>query len=326
MKFSKKTIRWGILGCGNVTELKSGPAFSKVPHSRLVAVMRRNRAAAEDYAKRHAVPTYYDDADALINDPEVDAIYIATPPSSHAELAIKVAAAGKPCYVEKPMACSAKECDTMVDAFKEAQQPLSVAYYRRALPHFQRVKGMIDGEEFGELEALKYTFANSAQCDPEKVSGWRFKPEISGGGLFWDLGSHALDLFDYWCGPLEQPSGQVKNISGRGEVEEVVSMRANYGKGKQLSANWSFVSNEREDTVTLHFTKAIVRCSIFGKPELLIHESNGKEYREQFQQPENIQLPLITNVVASLRGEAVALSSGQIARRTNQIIDTVAQR
>src|SRR5690349_8649652 len=138
-------IRWGILGCGDVTEVKSGPAFQKASNSALVAVMRRDGARAADYAKRHGVPRWHDDAEALIRDPEVDAVYVATPPGTHLELALRVAAAGKPCYVEKPMARSAGECARMIEAFERANQPLFVAYYRRALPRFVRAKELIDG-------------------------------------------------------------------------------------------------------------------------------------------------------------------------------------
>jgi predicted dehydrogenase len=323
LEHQQKTITWGILGCGNVTEVKSGPAFNKVPHSRLVAVMRRNRTAAQDYAKRHSVPKFYDSADALIADPEVDAVYVATPPSSHEDLAVKVAAAGKPCYVEKPMARCESECKTMISAFEKAKQPLFVAYYRRALPHFQRVKEMIVQNEFGALTALNYTFANDTQRPPKKAFGWRFDPQIAGGGLFWDLGSHALDLFDYWCGPLTNACGRAKNISGIGQVEETVTMCAKLQTGAPLNADWSFVNRERVDQVVLSFEKAKVRCSVFGAAELCIQESNGNKRSEHFKLPVNIQLPLISNVVATLRGEETALSSGHTARRTSSIIDTV---
>src|SRR5688500_4072884 len=103
-------IRWGIIGCGDVTEVKSGPGFQKARGSALVAVMRRDRAKAEDFARRHGVPRAYTDAEALIADPDVDAVYIATPPSSHRALALQVAAARKPCLVEKPMAMTHDEC------------------------------------------------------------------------------------------------------------------------------------------------------------------------------------------------------------------------
>ena len=123
-----RTIRWGIIGCGNVTEVKSGPGFQKAQHSALVAVMRRDGALARDYAERHGVPRWYDDADALIADPDVDAVYVATPPDSHAEYALRVARAGKPVYVEKPMALNHAQCRVMIDACRAAHVPLFVAY------------------------------------------------------------------------------------------------------------------------------------------------------------------------------------------------------
>lgn len=131
-------VRWGIIGCGDVTEVKSGPAFQKAERSELVAVMRRNGALAADYAKRHGVPKWYDDAEQLIHDPDVDAVYIATPPHAHKDYTLKVAAAGKPVYVEKPMALNAQECREMVEACRSAGVPLFVAYYRRAQPQIGR--------------------------------------------------------------------------------------------------------------------------------------------------------------------------------------------
>src|SRR3954470_22835271 len=96
-------VRWGIVGCGDVTEVKSGPALQKADGSALMAVMRRDAGKAADYARRHGVAKSYGDGGALINDPDVDAVYIATPPSSHIDYVQRVAAAGKPVYVEKPM-------------------------------------------------------------------------------------------------------------------------------------------------------------------------------------------------------------------------------
>ena len=80
---SVERVRWGIIGVGDVTERKSGPGFQQAERSELVAVMRRRGDLAADYARRHDVPRWYDDADELINDPDVDAVYIATPPDSH---------------------------------------------------------------------------------------------------------------------------------------------------------------------------------------------------------------------------------------------------
>ncbi|MDA3873776.1 MAG: Gfo/Idh/MocA family oxidoreductase [Kiritimatiellae bacterium] len=314
-------VRWGILGCGDVTERKSGPAFNQVEGSRLVAVMRRNAVAAEDYARRHGVPRWYSDADDLIQDPEVNAVYIATPPGSHAELAMKVAAAGKPCYVEKPMARTAAECAMMVESFEKAGLPLFVAYYRRALPHFQWVKQMIDSGELGALRQVRAVFTNGRQLDSDTGDGWRFNPEVSGGGLFWDLGSHALDLLDYWLGPLTKVRGHRFPPGG---IEDCVSLTALCDGGVSLSANWSFVSQVTEDTVIVDFTEGRIHCGIFTEPRIRVSSSTGKEYEKRFDVPDSIQQPLIEDIVRSLRTGSTPLSTGTSGMRTNQVIDRVA--
>src|SRR5437879_730808 len=153
------TIRWGIIGCGDVTEVKSGPGFQLADGSALVAVMRRTAGLAEDYARRHEVPSWYDDVDRLIHDSDVDAVYIATPPGTHLEYALRVCAAGKPAYVEKPMARNHTECVRMVEGFELAGLPLFVAYYRRALPRFLKAKELIESGRLGTVTAVSYRHA-----------------------------------------------------------------------------------------------------------------------------------------------------------------------
>src|SRR4051794_17664664 len=177
-------IRWGIIGCGDVTEVKSGPAFQNASGSKLVAVMRRDAAKAEDYARRHNVPRWYSDADKLINDPKVNAVYVATPPGSHLEFALRVAAAGKPCYVEKPMARSYVECAKMIEAFERVRLPLFVAYYRRMLPRFLKAKELIDAGQLGQVTSCRYRFNRTPRADGP--AAWRTNAELAGAG-------HALD-------------------------------------------------------------------------------------------------------------------------------------
>jgi len=318
-------IRWGILGCGNVTELKSGPAFQKIPFSSIVAVMRRDGAKAADYASRHGVSRWYDSADALISDPDVNAVYIATPPGSHCELALKVAAAGKPCYVEKPMARSAAECQRMVDVFAAAGLPLYVAYYRRGLPHFTEVKSMIESNRFGRLLSVRYQFTSGHQVDGTP-DAWRFQPDVSGGGLFWDLGSHALDLFDWWLGPLRSVHGHALKRSEASAVEELVAMTAISESGVSISGEWIFISRRNHDHFELEFEHARVTGSVFGPMELRIETGGGDPEILRYPPPENIQFNLISNIVMSLRKGAPALSSGVSAARTNAVIDKVVGR
>ena len=152
-----KIVRWGIIGCGDVTEVKSGPALQKADNSALVAVMRRDGAKAKDYAERHGVPKWYDDAEALINDPEVDAVYIATPPDSHMSYTLAVAKTGKPVYVEKPMARNFAECQTIIDTGKDTGVPLFAADYWRTLPWFLKIRVLLDSGTVGEVHPLIQT-------------------------------------------------------------------------------------------------------------------------------------------------------------------------
>ena len=200
------TVRWGIIGCGDVTEVKSGPALQKAAGSALVAVMRRDLAKAQDYARRHGVPRVHERADDLIADPEVDAVYIATPPSMHCELALAVAAAGKPCLVEKPMALTHAECRRMVDAFAARNRPLWVAYYRRALPRFLLVRDLLAAGAIGRVTSV-HVEVLAPLAAGEAAVNWRFDPDVAGAGLFFDLGSHCFDLLDFLVGPITGVSG-----------------------------------------------------------------------------------------------------------------------
>ena len=178
-----RTIRWGIIGCGNVTEVKSGPGFQKATNSHLVAVMRRDGAMAADYARRHGVPHWYDDADALINDPAVDAVYIATPPNAHQAYTLAAAKAGKPVYVEKPMALNYVECQTMVAACKAAGVRLWVAYYRRCLPRFLKVKALLESGAIGAPRLVTVRFYRDwVQPVDQTQLPWRVQPAVAGGG------------------------------------------------------------------------------------------------------------------------------------------------
>ena len=144
-------IRWGIIGCGNVAEVKSGPAFNKVPNSRLLAVMRRDKVLLKDYALRHNVPYTFNNAADLIQHPEVDAVYIATPPNVHEQYAIEALRANKFVYVEKPMATTVAACLNMQKVANELDGKLVIAHYRRALPLFLKVKELIQQNEIGKV-------------------------------------------------------------------------------------------------------------------------------------------------------------------------------
>lgn len=318
-------LKWGIIGCGNVTEVKSGPAFNQVKNSSLVAVMRRNKVKAEDYAKRHGVAKWYGDADELINDPDVNAIYVATPPDTHAEYAIKAMEAGKPVYVEKPMALNFAECEMMISVSERTNVPLFVAYYRRSLPGFRKVKELLNNNEIGKVQHINLQLYKSPSEDEKQGKpDWRVDPSISGAGHFFDLGSHQLDYLDYLFGPVKDVSAVVKNLSGLYSAEDYVTAIFSYENGVVCSANWNFDSTKESecDTIEISGEKGSISFSTYSfEPVRLENEHGTREF--DYPRPDHVQYYLIQEVVESLLGKGEAPSTGVSASRTSWVMDQV---
>jgi len=316
-------VRWGIIGCGDVTEKKSGPGFQKVEGSELVAVMRRNAEKAADYAARHGVPRWYDDADDLIADEEVDAVYIATPPASHPEYTYKAARAGKPVYVEKPMALDASSAEKMVSACEEAKVPLFVAFYRRALPRFLKIKELLDSGRIGEVRSVHITlYQQPHEGDEDHELPWRVRPEIAGGGYFVDLATHTLDFLDYLLGPVAQAEGRAVNRAGLYPAEDTVSALLSFESGAVGSGTWCFTAGTEKDETELIGSDGVLRFSSFDEEPIAV-ESEGVVERFSLANPEHVQQPLIQKVVEELRGKGSCPSTGGSALRTVRVTDAI---
>lgn len=315
-------IRWGIIGCGDVTENKSGPALQKTAGSELVAVMRRDGAKAADYARRHGVPRWYDNAQALVADPEVNAIYVATPPGAHVEGALLAAAAGKPSYIEKPFARNTSECDVILDAFRTAGRPVFAAYYRRCLPRFVQVKQLLDTDALGTLTGLHLHFSGATPKIPDLNNPpWRLDATNAGAGLFLDLGSHALDLLDHLFGPLEDVHGHAANRATPLPIEDTVAMSFT-AAGIPSVAHWNFASSHACDEVVITGTRARLAFSVFGNEPLRLETRDGTQTFD-CPNPEHVQQPLIQTVVNALLGRGDCPSTGESARRTTAVMDSV---
>ncbi len=314
-----KTIRWGIIGCGDVCEVKSGPALQLAKKSALVAVMRRDAEKAADFAARHGVPFSTNDAREIIGNLEVDAVYIATPPETHLFYALQVCAAKKPCYVEKPMARSAAESQQMLGAFESANVPLFVAFYRRGLARFQTVKKLLEDGEIGILTGVSYRYLAPA---PQNTEQWRLNPEFAGAGLFYDLGSHLLDVFDSLFGPLENVAGIAKNLaSPQLKVEDGVAMSF-LAQGVPATASWNFASFSRADRIEIFGTEGKISLSCFGDDDVRLEKASGLQTFNG-KKPPHVHQGLVQTIVDELNGQGSALSTGATALRTMQVMDTV---
>lgn len=321
-------VRWGIIGVGDVTEVKSGPAFVRVNGSSISVVMRRDTDKARDYAQRHDVPRWTTDADEVLHADDVDAVYVATPPSSHADYVLRAAAAGKPVYVEKPMARTAAEGEAMTAACAAAGVPLFVAYYRRALPRFEFVRrGLRDGI-IGEPTLLQMELRWRAPAGPEQV-GWRWDPAIGGDGLLLDLGSHGLDLMDHWFGPVVDAHGlSATRLPWSRVTDEVVGVFRFHG-GVIGAATWGFAGTAPSDVITITGTGGTISVPLFAEGPVRVTTASGSVTEHTIGHPNHVQEPLITAIVNELLGRSepgTCPSTGASALRTQRVLDRLLQR
>lgn len=298
-KNKEHTITWGIIGCGNVTEKKSGPAFNKVDNSRLIAVMRRDYAKAEDYAKRHRVPKWYADASRLINDTDINAVYVATPPAFHEKYVIAALKAGKFVYVEKPVTTSVASCKRMIEAEEIYKGKLCVAHYRRALPYFQGIEDVLEEGLIGKVKLVKLTMFQPYRNEliAKTEYNWRVEPNISGGGLFFDLAPHQLDILTWLLGDPVSYSGIAVNQAGFYEAEDTVTGTILFPNDVLFTGNWCFTvpQNLKQDCCEIIGEKGMIKFEVFGN-RFVVKTENGIESYD-FEHPEHIQQPMIEKVV-----------------------------
>lgn len=321
-----KLINWGFIGCGEVTERKSGPAFNEVEGSHIEAVMSRTEERARSYAERHGVKKWYTDAQELIDDPDVNAIYVATPPSSHAIFAIMAMRAGKPVYVEKPLAATYDDCIRVNYVSEQTGVPCYVAYYRRYLPYFQKVKDIIDQGTLGTITNVNIRFSvppRDEDLDREHLP-WRVIPDIAGGGYFYDLAAHQLDLLQYFFGVIIKAHGYCTNRAHLYEAEDTVGACFRFENGLVGSGSWCFVGHKsaQEDIIEIVGDKGMVIFSVFNYDPILLMTSEGTT-SIVVKNPSFVQLPLIRSVIEDLQGFGLCTCNSVTATPVNWAMDRI---
>ncbi len=318
-----ETIRWGMIGCGDVAEVKSGPAFYKAEHSQLVAVMRRNGALAADYARRHGVPRSHDNAEAIIRAPDIDAIYIATLTDTHRDYALRCAAAGKAVYVEKPMGMNHGQCVEMIAACRSAHVPLWVGYYRRALPRLVAVRDLIHGGAIGDVRmVITRQFQRlppSEQTSDGKLP-WRINPQLSGGGFFFETVCHTFDFLDFVFGPIASVHAFADNQARAYRPEDIVVADYRFASGVYGSGAWCFSADFDDEYNEVIGSNGRVRFSCFAPVPIRLTKGGVTE-EIAIQDPPHVHQPLVQTIVDELRGRGCCPSTGDTAARTARVMD-----
>jgi predicted dehydrogenase len=321
--FEKTPIRWGIIGCGDVTEVKSGPAYNLTDGFELAGVMRRNISKAKDYAKRHGVPFYTDNASEIIENPNIDAIYIATPPDTHKFYGLKVAKAGKPCCIEKPMAPSYQDSLAIYEAFKEKELPLFIAYYRRSLPRFLKIKELLEKGYIGKVRHINWQKNRTASpVDLSSEYNWRTDAKIARAGYFDDVGSHGLDLFAFLLGNIERANGFATNQQGLYSAYDCVTGSWMHKNGITGSGSWVFGAFEQKDIVEIIGSKGQIRFSVLLDAPIEI-TSNAKNETLLIEHPKHLHQYHVANMKSHLFGKNLHPSTGKSGLHTSWVMDKI---
>ena len=317
-------LGWGVVGCGDVVEHKSGPAIAHASRSDMVLAMRRDGDAARDFARRHGVARWSDDAHQVIDDGAVDIVYVATPPSSHLEYVFAAAAAGKHVLVEKPMAMSAAEGRAMVAACAAAEVELFVAYYRRFWPHLLRVRALLAEGVLGRplLGTVDVSWGDVAGRRLAGTREWRDDPAIAGGGGFVDICSHRIDLLVWLLGPVAAAHGVATRFARDLAVEQIGCAALRMESGALCSVVGDFHSDRDIDRFFVVGEHGRVTIDPLDGHAFTLETANGTE-ELRFERPAAPHLGLVDHIEAVLLDGAANQVPGTDGVITETVLDTV---
>ncbi len=319
-----KTIHWGMIGCGAVTEVKSGPALYKCDNSMLYAVTSDIYEKTLDYAKRHNVGVTYETTEQLLADPKVDIVYIATPPQFHMNLAIQCAKAGKAAYIEKPMANSYKDCQTIIDVFTEQKIQGFTAFYRRAMDKFCKIKKYIDSGEIGSVRAVNVRCESAPEKEEycKETLPWRLKMELTGGGKFLDAAIHTIDILQFLIGDITFTQSIVENQGGLYDVEDILAVGFKFDNGVIGTGSWCYTSFEEVDEVEIIGTEGKIIFSVYDNVPFTLVKKSGRKIVDVVNY-EHVQHAMIQSIVDELNGSGKCASTLYSAAKTAKIMDEI---
>jgi predicted dehydrogenase len=313
------TIRWGLLGCGDIARKRVARAIIDAPGSQLVAACRREERQLYEFCRQFQVPRAFTCAADLLCDPDIDAVYIATPVHLHLPHTLAAAAAGKHVLVEKPMARTVAECDQMIAACRQHGVQLGVAYYRRFYPIVRRIKELLASGEIGKPLAVSAVTATAFNLRPGADGYWRVLPEEGGGGALMDIGSHRLNLFLDLFGDVAEVKSVCSTVAGAYAAEDVASLVLRFASGVHGSLQCFFGAATDPDEFAVMGTAGRLVARPLNGSTLQIDLASGSR-RETHPPPDNLHAPLVADFVAALREGRPPLVTGEEGRRTNEVM------
>lgn len=314
--------RWLLVGAGDISRKRVGPAIVEAAGSELAAVCDANLDAARHLASQHNCGSVYSDFEEALGSSDADAVYLATPVWLHAAHAVAALEAGKNVLVEKPLGLTAAECRTVVDAAKASRKTAGCAYFRRCSPRYKHARQMLDAGEFGRVVSVRMTYFswfNPSEDDPKH---WRVVRAKSGGGPISDMGSHMFDVLIGLFGMPVSVYAKCANLVHNWDVEDSARIILTLANGAHVTASFNWNSKTWRHEFEIVGTEAKLNWLPYDSGPVV--KTVGRDIGSvDFENVENVHLPLVQDFVGAVSECRQPVCSIEEAFKTNILIDSV---
>jgi predicted dehydrogenase len=317
-----KKLRWGLIGCGDISRKRVAPALRDLEQCELLAITRANYDLAESFAKEFGAKRWYKDWQDLIVDEEIDAVYIATPVYMHAEQAIAAATAGKHVLCEKPMALHAKDCDRMIATCEKHDVKLGVAYYRHFYPVITRAKEILSSGEIGEPIIVEIHAFERFDRKPDEPRYWLLEKKLAGGGPMMDFGCHRIEILQHLFGSVEEMQSQIFNLHFKREVEDSAYVSLLFENQIHTIIRVTHAVYEARDTLDIFGTKGTIHIPVLNDGTLIVNTEEGE--RTELHPPhQNVHQPLVEDFTTAVLENKDPAVNGLVGREVTLILDKI---
>ena len=316
------SVRWGLIGAGDIVRKRVAEALNGSHESELVAVSRARADLVESFARSVGARRWHSDWRDLIADEDVDAVYVATPVNVHAEQTIAAAEAGKHVLCEKPMAMNAAECDRMIAACRAHDVRLGIAYYRRFYPAVTRIAQIIASGSIGAPVFAQMIASEPFDPRPGQPRYWLVERAQSGGGPMADFGCHRLEVLLHLLGPVARTTSIVANAALDREVEDTAAALLHFASGASAMVAVTNAAAERLDTLDILGTRGSIHVPSLNAGAITVRIDN--ETRVESHPPaSNVHRPLIEDFVDAVKSGRNPVVDGSVGRAVAAIQDAV---
>lgn len=317
-----RKVGWGLVGCGDISRKRVAPALRDLENCELVAVSRADAARAESFAREFGARSWHADWRDLVRDPEVEAVYVATPVHLHAEQSIEAAEAGKHVLCEKPMALSVGECERMNAAAQANGVRLGVAYYRRFYPAVERVAEIIRSGEIGAPVVAQANAFERFEPSLDHPRRWLIERRLSGGGPMFDFGCHRVEVLLNLFGRAVEVKGLTSNVVFEREVEDIACALVRFEHGTQAVITAAHAAREPRDTLEIFGSEGSIRIGVLNEGRLVIKSARGE--REELHTPHaNLHQPLIDDFARAVVEGRQPRVDGAVGQAVSEVLELI---